>query len=97
METAGCSHGRELHSAVFLRPFSVSSYVLKFTANLGKLKKHIEVSKALHSIGLLSAVPVPTTNGAEFIQDGDVYFYLTRRLPGEQMVAPRFAAGDGRL
>ncbi len=72
-------------------------YVLKFTANLGKLKKHIEVSKALHSIGLLSAVPVSTTNGAEFIQDGEVYFYLTRRLPGEQMVSRRFADGNGRF
>ena len=72
-------------------------YVLKFTANLGKLKKHIEVSKALHSIGLLSAVPVPTTDGAEFIPDGEVYFYLTRRLPGEQMVSNKFGEGDGRF
>ena len=72
-------------------------YVLKFTANLGKLKKHIEVSKALHSIGLLSAVPVLTTDGAEFIHDGEVYFYLTRRLPGEQMVSNRFGEGDGRF
>ena len=72
-------------------------YVLKFTANLGKLKKHIEVSKSLHSIGLLSAVPVPTTDGAEFIQDGEVCFYLTRRLPGEQMTPHRFADGDGRF
>lgn len=72
-------------------------YVLKFTANFGKLKKHIEVSKALRSIGLLSAVPVPTTDGAECISDGEVYFYLTRRLPGEQMIAHRFADGDGRF
>ncbi len=72
-------------------------YVLKFTANLGKLKKHIEVSKALHSIGLLSAVPVPTTDGAEYISDGEVSFYLSRRLPGEQMVSRRFADGDGRF
>ena len=72
-------------------------YVLKFTANLGKLKKHIEVSKALHSIGLLSAVPVPTTDGAEYISDGEVYFYLTRRLPGAQMTPHRFADGDGRF
>ena len=72
-------------------------YVLKFTANLGKLKKHIEVSKALHSIGLLSAVPVPTTDGVEFISDGEVYFYLTRRLPGAQMVAQRFGEGNGRF
>ena len=73
------------------------NYVLKFTVNLGKLKKHIEVSKALHSIGLLSAVPVPTADGAEYIQDGEAYFYLTCRLPGEQMVAHRFADGDGRF
>ena len=72
-------------------------YVLKFTANLGKLKKHIEVSKALHSIGLLSAVPVATADGAEYISDGEVYFYLTRRLPGEQMTPHRFADGDGRF
>ena len=72
-------------------------YVLKFTTNLGKLKKHIEVSKALRSIGLLSAVPVPTTDGTEYISDGEVYFYLTRRLPGEQMVSHSFANGDGRF
>ena len=72
-------------------------YVLKFTANLGKLKKHIKVSKELESIGLLSAVPVPTTRGAEYISDGEVYFYLTCRLPGEQMAAHRFADGDGRF
>ena len=73
------------------------NYILKYTANLGKLKMHIEVSKAIHSIGLLAAVPVPTTNGAEIIPDGEVYFYLTRRLPGEALVARRFADGDGRF
>ncbi len=72
-------------------------YILKYTANPGKLKKHNEVSKALHSIGLLSAVPVPTADGAEFVPDGEVYFYLTHRLPGEQMTPHRFDGGDGRF
>ena len=72
-------------------------YVLKFTGNLGKLKKHIEVSKALASIGLLSATPVATKNGEEYVQDGEVYFYLTRRLPGTQMDSHRFGQGDGRF
>ena len=72
-------------------------YVLKYTANLGKLKKHIEVSMALESIGLLAAVPVTTIDGAQYVQEGEVYFYLTRRLPGEQMVSNRFGAGDGRF
>ena len=73
------------------------AYVLKHTTNLGKLKKHIEVSKALESIGLLSAVPIPTNHGAEYISDGEVYFYLTRRLPGKQMVSHSFGEGDGRF
>ena len=72
-------------------------FVLKYTANLGKLKKNIEVSKALENIGLLSAVPVLTNDGKEYIQDGEVYFYLTRRLPGRQLVSHRFDEGDGRF
>ena len=73
------------------------AYVLKYTANLGKLKKHIEVSKALQSIGLLAATPVPTVDGAEYLCDGELYFYLTRRLAGKQMDSHRFGQGDGRF
>ena len=73
------------------------AYVLKYTADLSKLEKHIEVSRALESIGLLSAVPVPTAEGADYLQDGDIYFYLTRRLPGTQMAAHRFEDGNGRF
>ena len=69
-------------------------YVLKYTANLGKLKNHIEVSKAIESIGLMSAVPVLTTDGLEYIQDGELYFYVTRRLNGQQMVSGSFYDGD---
>lgn len=72
-------------------------FVLKYTRNLGKLKKHIEVAKSLDSIGLLSAVPVPTIEGSDYIYDGEVYYYLTRRLPGSQMVSHRFEEGDGRF
>ena len=72
-------------------------FVLKYTANLGKLKKYIEVSKALAGVGLLAAVPVATTDNREYLQDGELYFYLTRRLPGEQMVSHSFGAGDGRF
>jgi Ser/Thr protein kinase RdoA (MazF antagonist) len=73
------------------------AYILKYTANLGKLQKHIQVSKALDSIGLLAAVPVPTAEGAEYIQDGELYFYLTRRLPGKPMVPHRFRGADARF
>lgn len=72
-------------------------YVLKYTANLGKLKKHIAASKAIESVGLFAAVPVETSNGQEYVQDGELYFYLTKRLPGTQMVAHQFSEGDGRF
>ena len=85
--------GNKNDSAVYVG----EEFVLKHTANLGKLKKHIEVSRALESIGLLSAVPVPTADGAEYIRDGEAYFCLTRRLPGAQMTAHRFGGGDGRF
>ena len=72
-------------------------YVLKFTRDFAMLKKHIAVSKALENVGLLSAVPVPTEDGAEYILEEEIYFYLTRRLPGQQMVSHRFGEGDGRF
>lgn len=77
--------------------YAGGNLVLKYTCNPGKLKKNTEVAKALASVGLLSAVPVPTANGAEYVQDGEVSFYLTRRLPGHQMVSHRFGDGDGRF
>ena len=72
-------------------------FVLKYTANLSKLKNHIEVSKAIESIGLLSASPVATTDGQEYIRDGELYFYVTRRLPGTQLASHSFGDGDARF
>lgn len=72
-------------------------FVLKYTANLGKLKNHIEVSKAIESIGLLSASPVATADGEEYIQDGELYFYVTKRLSGKQMVSHSFGEGEARF
>ena len=30
---------------------------------------------------MLAAVPVETADGQEYVQDGELYFYLTKRLP----------------
>lgn len=72
-------------------------YILKHTADPDKLKNHIEVSKALESVGLFAAVPVETSDGQDYVQDGELYFYLTKRLLGTQMVAHHFGEGDGRF
>lgn len=60
-------------------------YVLKFSANLGKLKNHIMISKALENGGLAAATPVETLAGEEFIADGELYFCLLKRLEGQQI------------
>ena len=33
----------------------------------------------------------------EYIPDGELYFYLTKRLPGKQMISHSFGKGDGRF
>ena len=59
--------------------------MLKFAANLGKLKSHIAISKALENVGLYAATPVETLAGEEYIADGELYFCLTKRLEGQQI------------
>ena len=85
--------GNKNHCACYVG----EEFVLKYTANLGKLKNHIAVSKAIESIGLLSASPVATADGKEYIQDGELYFYVTKRLSGTQMVSHSFGDGDARF
>lgn len=64
-----------------------TDHVLKFTANPGKLENHIPLSEAIERGGLCAASPVATTDGRTYIQDGELYFCLTRRLPGSQLTA----------
>lgn len=70
-------------------------YVLKFSTNLGKLKNHAALSKAMERIGLWAAAPVAAADGREFVQDGEAYYCLTRRLQGSQMAAEDFYGGNG--
>ena len=73
--------GNKNESAVYVG----EDYVLKYSANLGKLKSHISISKALENVGLYAATPVVTLTGEEYIADGELYFCLTKRLPGQQL------------
>lgn len=71
-----------------------NEYVIKYTANLGKLKNNIELSKAIEKVGLSTATPIVTESGEEYIRDGELYFYLTKRLEGGQMMAGDMYADD---
>lgn len=69
-------------------------YVLKFSANLGKLKNHITISKALENAGLFAATPVKTLEGEEYISDGELYFCLSKRLEGHQIKISNIYGAD---
>ena len=69
-------------------------FVLRYTANLGKMKNHIAVSKEIADVGLVAATPVLTAGGEEYIRDGELYFYVTKRLEGKQLVSGTFYRGD---
>lgn len=69
-------------------------YVLKFSANLGKIRNHIAISNALENVGLFAATPVKTLLGDEYIADGELFFYLTNRLDGQQVKIGTMYEGD---
>jgi AraC-like DNA-binding protein len=71
-----------------------NDYVIKFTANVGKLINHIELSKAIQNVGLYSATAIKTEEEKEYIQDGELYFYLTKRLGGSQIRSGDIYEGD---
>ena len=63
------------------------AYAIKFTANLGELKKHITLSKALANAGLSAAVPIATIEGQDYIEDNGIWCFVTPRLNGHQINA----------
>lgn len=70
-------------------------FVLKYTANLGEVKTHIALAKAIARIGLQASVPVRTTDQREYVQDGELYFFLTERMVGKQMNIAQLYGEDG--
>ena len=60
-------------------------YVIKFSANLGSIKKTIDISHALESIGLLAAQTIPTKDGKYYVEDTGLYYVLSKRIQGENI------------
>lgn len=63
------------------------NYIIKFSSNLGNAEKHISLSQAMESVGLLTATPIKTTDGKYVVAREELYFYVTKRLAGEQLKA----------
>ena len=54
------------------------------------MQNHISLAKSLENVGLLTAVPVKTNSGEEYVFDSGIYFYLTRRIKGKAVTAQSF-------
>ena len=72
------------------------AYVLKYTANPGKMKNHQQLSRLIAQRGLASAVPVATVDGKDYVQEGELYYTLTRRMEGEQMHTAELYADENK-
>lgn len=61
------------------------NYVVKFSADLGRIKKSINISNQLFTVGLPCAKVLKTTEGKDYIQHGELFFIITERLKGTQL------------
>ena len=62
-------------------------YVIKISQNLGYVENHISLSLAIESVGLLTATPIKTRDDKYVVAEGELYFYVTKRLTGQQLKA----------
>ncbi len=61
------------------------NYVIKFSADLGRINKSINISNQLLTVGLPCAKALKTTDGKDCIQRGELFFIVTERLNGVQL------------
>ena len=79
-------NGERCENAFFIG----DDFVLKFTSDFDEMQNHISLAKSLENVGLLTAVPVKTNSGEEYVFDSGIYFYLTRRIKGKAVTAQSF-------
>ena len=58
------------------------AYILKISANLGRIQNALQITHALQRTDVPTAAVVQTTNGADYVQDGELYFLVTTRISG---------------
>ena len=70
-------------------------YVLKLTADRDGLDAHIALMAEIESTGLNTGAVVKTSDGRNFVCDGETCFYLTARVRGVRSAAADFYGEDG--
>jgi Ser/Thr protein kinase RdoA (MazF antagonist) len=69
-------------------------YIIKVGTNILGLKQHIALSRSLAASGLETAVSVPTRDGCDYLEDGQLYFCLMNRIEGECIKSGEIYNGD---
>lgn len=60
-------------------------YVIKFSANYGSIKNSISIANSLAKSGLSVAEIVKTVDDSDYLQNGELYFAVTKRIKGSQL------------
>lgn len=74
-------NGEKIDNAVYVG----EDYILKYSANFGKIKNAITLLKAIEASELYTSSLIVTKDGREFIKDSDLFFYVTKRICGNQI------------
>lgn len=65
--------------------YAGDNYIIKFTVNLGSVKRNISISEALARADVKSFKIIKTISGDSFVQNGEMYFFMTERIKGSQL------------
>ncbi len=73
--------GRQSENAYYIG----EQYIIKFSANFGSIKNNICISNSLAESGLPVSETIKTTDGSDYLQNGELYFVVTKRINGSQL------------
>lgn len=73
--------GRQSENAYYVG----NDYVIKFSANYGSIKNSISIANSLAKSGLPVAEIIKTVEGSDYLQNGELYFVVTKRIKGSQL------------
>lgn len=73
--------GRQSENAYYIG----DDYVIKFSANYGSIKNSICITNSLAESGLPVAEMIKTADGSDYLQNGELYFVVTKRINGNQL------------
>lgn len=73
--------GRQSENAYYVG----DDYVIKFSANYGSIKNSISITNSLAKSNLSVAEIIKTIDGSDYLQNGELYFVVTKRIKGSQL------------